>query len=105
MTTAIAWSLPSSARNISLTVGASMSTVDFSFTVTKVITINTMNSMEIISENHLKPSLSSAPPMAWTAIMVTTVMMAEPTPAMDLAKAERFSLSLPLSVNAGIIDQ
>ena len=43
--------------------------------------------------------------MAGTTIMVSTVGMAEPTPAQDLASADRFSLSLPGSVMAGIMDQ
>ena len=38
-------------------------------------------------------------------LTVTTEIRAEPTPAQDLASAERPSLSLPALVNAGIIDQ
>ena len=37
--------------------------------------------------------------------MVITVISADPTPAQDLASVVRFSLSLPLSVKAGIMDQ
>ena len=44
-------------------------------------------------------------PIAVTAITVKIVTRAEPTPAHERARAERPSLSLPPSVNAGIIDQ
>ena len=73
------------------------------------------NNTAIISANHWKPHRSTSLaasvfpkksfPRAGTAIMVMTVISAEPTPAQDLASVVRFSLSLPLSVKAGIMDQ
>ena len=54
---------------------------------------------------YLKPALSLPPPNSSTHFTVMMVIIAEPTPAQLLPSVERFSLSFPLSVNAGIIDQ
>ena len=99
--------------NISPIEALFISTVDFSLITKHVIQMKTTKIIAIISANLLYPilliSLSVAPPnllpRAATLITVTIEIRAEPTPAHDLAKAERLSLSLPLSVNAGTIDQ
>ena len=73
--------------------------------LTHVIVMKIMNRADITSANHLKPTLSFAPPKACTASIVKIVMSAEPTPAQDLASVVSPSRSLPESVNAGIMDQ
>ena len=118
ITTVIAWSLDTSARNICFTEGAFRSTVDFSLMFRQVMSIMMTNNTAIINANHWKPHRSTSLvtaaasvfprksfPRAGTAIMVMTVISADPTPAQDLASVVRFSLSLPLSVKAGIMDQ
>ena len=112
MTAVIAWSLRSSARNISLTETVFISTVDFSLTKTQVRIVNAMNRIATTSANHLKPTSSMSPPSApnslpsiGTAFIVRIVMIALPTPAHERASVVSPSRSLPPSVNAGIIDQ
>ena len=90
---------------MSPTEGESTSTVDFSLITTQAITSNTTNSTAMISAKYLKPALSLPPPSSSTHFTVIMVIIAEPTPAQLLPRVERFSLSFPLSVNAGIIDQ
>ena len=78
-----------------------------------MIIINTMKIIATASEKYLKPTISISRaveppnilPSAFTAIIVITEIIAEPAPAHDLASVERFSLSLPPFVIAGIIDQ
>ena len=83
--------------------------------LTQVIVINTTKRTDTISANHLKPAIStclavaSAPaialPMALTIMTVKIVIRAEPAPAQERARVVRPSLSLPVFVKAGIIDQ
>ena len=115
MTTVSAWSFLISALNICLTETVFISAVDFSLTKMQVRIVKTTKMIATASANHLKPISSTvlasafAPPNAlprnWTAIIVTMVMIALPTPAQERASVVRPSRSLPPSVNAGIIDQ
>ena len=112
ITTVSVWSLASSALNIWPTEAVSISTVDFSFMV-HVKRIAATKMIATISAKYLKParSISFTPvapamrPSFCTQITVPIVMIAEPTPAQDLASVVRFSRSFPPSVKAGIIDQ
>ena len=91
--------------NICFTDTVSTSTVDFSLILRQVINIAAKNSIDIISANHLKPAYSLPFPSIYTHCIVIIVTSAEPTPAQERAIVDIFSLSLPPSVNAGIIDQ
>ena len=109
--TVMAWSFWIKALNICPTETVSISAVERSFTLTQVRTVQITKITDTIRLNHLKPRISTslavapAAPRACTPIMVTTVMMALPTPAQDRARVVRPSRSLPPSVKAGIMDQ
>ena len=104
-TTVIAWSFCNSALNICPTDGESTFTVDFSLMLIQVIVIKITNNTAMINANHLKPARSLPCPNKTTHFTVIIVISAEPTPAQDRARVESPSLSLPPSVNAGIMDQ
>ena len=82
-----------------------MLTVDFSLMATQVTVMKTTNKTAMIRAYHKNPTRSLFPPMACTIIMVKIVTSAEPTPAQERAKVVSPSLSFPLLVNAGIMDQ
>ena len=75
--------------------------------------IKTTNKIAIARAKYLYPSRSVSTsllppakfPRADTLSTVIILIIAEPTPAQDRARAERFSLSFPLLVKAGIMDQ
>ena len=69
-----------------------------SFTASEASAAFPASTSTALSEFPILPSIG-------THIIVITVIIAEPTPAHERASVERFSLSLPPSVKAGIIDQ
>ena len=93
----------------------SISAVDFSLTLTQVRIVKRMNRAAMMIEKYLKPTISiilapaSEPanilPSIGTSIIVKTVTIALPTPALVRAMVVRFSRSRPPSVKAGIMDQ